>query len=163
PSPHTSRVSELDIDHPHCTNAGLKALADSSCWPNLKRLGLTDGTWGGKYTHTGVLRVLNSKRLPKLCELNLSGTQPPGFEKAAFYQNEGLQRLQLLWRGRDVAMKHFAACRHFTNLEEFSVADGTFTDADARTLLDNLAFAKLRKLTLYNVNYRSAKLPKATE
>ena len=151
-SPHTVRLSALGIDHPHCSNTGLKALAQSTCLPNLRRFDLTDGLWGGKYNHAGVLQILNSDRLARLCELNLDGNQPSGFEDAPFFRDEGLTRLCVLWYHSRTEMRHLVACTHLTNLEELLIGDSHVTDADVRTLLDNPTFAKLKKLALNSLN-----------
>lgn len=162
-SPHASRISVLDIDHPHCTDSGLEALAVSTCWPNLQRLGLSDGHRGGRYTHAGVLAVLNSPHFPHLGELNLSGTQPDAFENAAFYDNEGLRRLRQLWRGPDVRMRDFASCAHFTALEEVFAAEISLDDETAEILLANPAFVRLQKVTFYAINPRLRPLSPAVE
>jgi uncharacterized protein (TIGR02996 family) len=162
-SPHTARISQLEIDHPHCTNAGLFALAESACWPNLRRLGLTDGQWGGRYTYEGIHAVLNSPHLPHLCELNLTGTQQKEVECPAFYQNEGWRRVRVLWRGPDVRIRDLAASPYFTALEEVHVNQATLTDDAVETLLANPAFAKLRKLTLSHINARTRPLSAAVE
>lgn len=162
-SPHTARISDLEIDQPHFGDRALSTLAKSSCWPNLRRVGLTGGDLGGGYSHHGILGLLNSENLPRLSELNLSGSQPGGFETAAFYADPSLRRLRVLWRGADVAMRHFAACPHFVNLEELSLTEVQFPDVIARAMLDNPAFAKLRKLTLYNINARTLPLSSEVE
>ena len=73
----------------------------STRWSNLRRFGLTEGSWGGGYTYRGVLDLLNSDRFPRLSELNLSGTQPSNFEHASFYADPGLRRLRILSRRSD--------------------------------------------------------------
>ena len=160
-SAHTSRIASLEIERPHVGDASLAVLGKSPCWPNLRRLGLNGNAWNGRYTHQGVLEVLNSDRFPRLTELDLTGHQPQGFENPAFYQNTGLQRLRVLWRGEGTSMRELTACPHFTNLEEFGLWDGQVTDANAEVLLTNPAFSQLRKLTLHNLNPGSRR-PTAT-
>ena len=69
-----------------------------------------------------------------------------------FWTYKSLSRLRVLHVGFDNDMKALAKCPHLTNLEELYVEDSTMTDADARVLADNPVFARLKLLSLTDMN-----------
>jgi uncharacterized protein (TIGR02996 family) len=151
-SPHLERLTRLTIDKPRCTDAGLKVFARSKGFPNLRALGLPAGLWRGDFSSLGVRQVLDSDRFPRLDELDLSGAQAHSVTHRSLWTYKSLSRLRVLHLGFDNDMKALAKCPHLTNLEELHVSESTMTDADARTLADNPAFARLKVLELTELN-----------
>jgi uncharacterized protein (TIGR02996 family) len=162
-SPHTFRLSRLEIHRPTCTDAGLEALADSKGFANLRALALTDGLWAGRFTHKGLLRILNSKRLPKLDELDLSkgqeiliGRDRVGWDR--FFANRGLSRLHVLRVGWGVDLESVIACQRLTNLEELHISEENMLDHEALVLAENPALPRVRKVVLADMNPNAPRL-----
>ena len=153
-SPHTERLSRILIGKPRCSDAGLKAFANSKSYPNLRSFGLYEGLWGGKFTAAGVRQVLESEHFPRLEELDLSGPQRSSVPQRTFFSCKALSRLRVLRLGFGTDMKALARCPHLTNLEEVHVKDSRLTDADARALADNPAFGRVKTIELSDLNSR---------
>jgi uncharacterized protein (TIGR02996 family) len=162
-SPHLERLSHLVIGKPRCSDAGLKALAKSKGFPNLRTLGLQDGLWRGAFSAAGVRQILDSDRFPKLNELDLSGAHSHAVTHRALFTYPSLSRLRVFLVGFDTDMQALAKCPHLTNLEELHVADSTLTDADAHVLADNPAFARLKVIALTDMNTYAPPLGAAAE
>lgn len=162
-SPHTAQWRRLEIDKPRCTDAGLKALARSDGFPNLQALELRDGLWRGDFSAAGVRLILDSPKFPKLDELGLTGAQGHKVHHRTFWTYQNLSRLRVLWMGSNNDVKALAKCPHLTKLEELHVADSSLDEADARVLLDNPAFARLKVLSLTGMNSHRRSLGAATE
>lgn len=162
-SPHTARLSRLEIHNPYCSDAGLAALAGSTCYPNLRAISLNDGLRGGRYSHAGLLGLLNSSRLPKLDELDLTGAQPVNINERHLFAGRGLSRLRVLCTGDFTNLKYVAGCKHLTSLEQLHVSESNLTDKDAQTLADNPKFARLKMVVLTQMNPDIPPLGKTAE
>ncbi|WP_439631823.1 TIGR02996 domain-containing protein [Gemmata sp.] len=149
-SPCGARLSRVLVTDLRCTNAGLAALAKSAAFPNLRTVGLRAGSPRVAYTHRGVLRVLESARFPRLESLDLLDRLPAGFDQPAFYNEPVLSRVRVLWAPSGGDTSALCRCRRLTNLESLRISSSTVTDDDARALLDNPAFARLKVLELWN-------------
>ena len=157
-SPHTSRWSRFEFSHPHCSDAGMEALADSRSFPNLRGFALNGGVYGARFSTRGILSILNSERLPKLDRLEVTGALPGSYKIGELFLDPALERLRVLCQGSLTNLSELVSCPHLTNLETLVVIDSVITDANIQTFLDNPAFAKLRSLTLYNINDHHAPL-----
>lgn len=162
-SPHAARWRSLDIDKPRCSDAGLKALANSDGFPDLRAFELEDGLWRGKFSAAGVRQILDSPKFPKLDELGLTGAHKHAVTHSTLWTYRSLSRLRVLRLGSNNDMKGLAKCPHLTNLEELHVAGSTLDDVTARVLLDNPAFARLKVLELRDMNPYHARLDDEVE
>ena len=111
-----------------------------------------------------MLDLLNSDLLPRLSELNLSGTQPSKFEHASFYADPGLRRL------RSTAARVGRSDVPFRCLPALREPGGTLAvrvqipDTAVLASLDNPAFEKLRKAaTLWRFTARTLSLSAEVE
>lgn len=147
-SPHLRRLSALGLEKLRCTDAGLKALAQTNALPRLRRLALLAPVHGGRFTAPGVLALLTSEHFT-LRELHLTTAFRVQLAALAAGPAAGLSRLHKLSLrlGRDFAP--IASCPHLTELRELHVDayDRAFSDDSIAALLDNPALAKLRRFT----------------
>jgi len=152
-SPHTDHLTALTLEKLRCSDAGLKALAKSPHFPALRRLQLLQPVRGGEFTAAGVRTLLASDKLPRLDMFSLTGTWHA--KMPAFCAEPALARLKSLHL--QLVLEPPAPvfrCPHLTNLEELQIecigSGGEVTEADIRALLDNPAFAKLRRFAVSN-------------
>jgi uncharacterized protein (TIGR02996 family) len=162
-SPYLERLSQLVIDKPRCSDAGLKALAKSKGLPNLRVFGLWDGLWRSSFTADGVRVILDSDRFPKLDELDLSHAHTHRVTDRALFTYTSLSRLRVLKLGFDTNTTALAKCPHLTNLEELHVAESDFDDDAAHALADNAALAHVKVITLTDLNANCSPLGAAAE
>ncbi len=146
--PHLANLSRLVIEKAHCTDEGLAAVADSAGLPRLRAFGLRDAG----YTTTGLLRVLNSDRLPLLDELDLDGPKANTVSYEAVLADPGVSRLKRWRSGTWTPLRAFARCPNLTALEKLVVYDSVMTDADAEALAGNPALRALRVVFLWDLN-----------
>ncbi len=163
-SPHTFRLSRFLLTDLRCTDAGLGVFAKSKGFGNLRTLGLRCHSVEAKYTHKGILRILESSNFPRLDSLDiLDDVPPPGFRQSEFYGDPTLSRLRVFWSPAMSDARLICGCRHFTQLEELRISSSHITDTHARTLLNNPALANLKKFEINNCNSRQPKLSPAVE
>jgi uncharacterized protein (TIGR02996 family) len=150
---HGSRLTRLLVTDLSCTNIGLRELARSTAFPNLRELGLRAFSTKTEYTHTGILRFLDSEQFPKLEALDLLDALPSGFQETAFYKQPALSRLRHYWASAGCNVRKIAECPHFTRLEWLRIHETDIEEADVLALLDNPALAKLKKLGFARVSF----------
>jgi len=148
---HGSRLSRLLLSELSCTNVGLRALAKSTAFPNLRELGLRASSQRTEYTHTGIIRILESERFPKLDSLDLLDALPGGFQETALYMHAGLSRLRKYWPPSGSNVGKLARCPHFTRLESLRICETRISDDDVLALLDSPVLAKLKTLSFSDV------------
>lgn|GEM_PF-6423014 len=82
-----AHLRDIELTEVKVTDAGLEAFARDSRTTKLRTFGCTVAgtmkTLKGKYTAAGLLAILESKRFPRLCELDLDTEQPAKFDWAA--------------------------------------------------------------------------------
>ncbi len=167
-SPHLGVLSRLELTHLRCTDAAFTALAKSSALPRLRALEVRDGLWGGKYTDKGVLRILNSERLPMLEELCLKDTPPAGQRTEHIARDPGIARLKRLilvgGMAEPAAIAALAGNPHAAGLEMLDLHDNDIDEAAALALAGSSHLIGLKRLDLTGMNNRGRRrLPASAE
>lgn len=161
---HLSHISLAEVP---ATDAGFKAFAAGSRAVKLRTFGCTvDGpmkTLRGKYTAAGVLAVLESKRFPRLCELELGREQPAKFDWAALLASPALKKLRKLTINGKASLAALVSCPHFTALEWLAVQSAVATDADVEALLASKVLKKLTTVFLHTANAHRPRLSSAVQ
>jgi uncharacterized protein (TIGR02996 family) len=163
-SPHTSRLTTLNLEKMLATDTGLKALAKSPGFAGLRKLRILQPVRGGeKITAKGIRALIASDTLPRLDTFTLTSTWH--VKMPAFCNEPALARLKrLTFAYLSESSAPLCLCPHLTGLEELTlhfVGEGTLTESDIRALLDNPALANLKRLTLggwYNDHHPGEKL-----
>ncbi|MBA4189077.1 MAG: hypothetical protein C0467_13850 [Planctomycetaceae bacterium] len=148
---HGSQLSRLLLSELSCTNVGLRALAKSAAFPNLRELGLRASSRRTEYTHTGMIRILESEHFPELDSLDMLDGLPGGFQETPLYKHAGLSRLRKFWPPSGSSVGKIARCPHFTRLESLRICETRISDDDVLALLDNPSLAKLKALSFASV------------
>jgi uncharacterized protein (TIGR02996 family) len=166
-SEQMAHLSEIQLDEVKVTDAGLEAFARDSRTTKLRRFGCTVAgtlkTLKGKYTAAGLLAVLESKRFPRLCELDLGTEQPAKFDWAALLASLSLKKLRKLTLGGKAPFAALVACPHFTAPESLTVYNAFVTDADVEALLASKALKKLTALKFHGANWGRPRLSPAVQ
>lgn len=162
-----AHLSEIDLSEVTATDAGLEAFARDSRTTKLRTFGCTVAgtmkTLKGKYTAAGLLAVLESKRFPRLCELDLGTEQPAKFDWAALFASPALKKFRTLTLGGKAPFAALAACPHFTALEALTVYNAFITDADVEALLASKVLKKLTALKFHGANWGRPRLSPAMQ
>jgi uncharacterized protein (TIGR02996 family) len=158
-SPHTSRLTSLNLRYLAATDTGLKALAKSPRFAGLRRLRLLSPLRGGEgITAKGIRALIASDKFPQLDTFVLTGMSQfkSHVKMPALCAEPALSRLKslYLYLVQESPTPVFR-CPYLTNLEELQIhCEGNtgeeVTEADIDALLANPAFAKLRRFAVDN-------------
>lgn len=166
-SDQMAHLNNIHLSEVSSTDAGLEAFARDSRTTNLRRFGCTVAgtlkTLKGKYTAAGLLAVLESKRFPRLCELDLGTEQPTKFDWAALFASQALTKFRKLTLGGKAPFAALAACPYLTALESLTVYNAFITDADIEALLASKALKKLTGLIFHGANWGRPRLSPAVQ
>jgi uncharacterized protein (TIGR02996 family) len=146
-SPHTGGLTALTLEKLLASDAGLKALARSPNFAALRKLRLLAPVHGGPgISAAGIRALIASDKLPRLDTFALTAAFRVGLE--SFCNEPALSRLKSLYVRAGRPFAALCRCRHLTGLDELLIDSysGGMLDVDAFELLDNPAFAKLRRL-----------------
>jgi uncharacterized protein (TIGR02996 family) len=157
-SRHFARLGTFGLDGVKLTDRGLLAFADAGTMPNLRRVQLRSGG-KAKYTAAGILAVVGSERLPRLCELDLDCDQPKSLDYKALFADARLGRLKGLQLGWKSDVGTAVRSPHLTGLEDLSANEITLTVEDIDALLANPALKNLKRLALDGVGSRLPPAP----
>jgi uncharacterized protein (TIGR02996 family) len=151
-SPHTGSLTALTLEKILATDAGLKALAKSPRFAGLRKLRLLAPVRGGPgITAKGIRALLASDQFPRLDTFAL--VCAANVKTSALCAEPALARLKRLYLcSQEEPAAPVCHCPYLTSLEELQIeccSDGV-SDREALALLDNPAFAKLRRLVIVN-------------
>jgi uncharacterized protein (TIGR02996 family) len=162
-----AHLRDIELTEVKVTDAGLEAFARDSRTTKLRTFGCTVAgtmkTLKGKYTAAGLLAILESKRFPRLCELDLDTEQPAKFDWAALLASPALKRFRKFTLGGKAPFAAVATCPHFTALESLTVYNAFITDADIEALLASKALKKLTALQFHGANWGRPRLTPAVQ
>ena len=146
-SPHTGGLTALTLEKLLATDTGLKALARSPNIAGLRKLRLLAPVNGGTgISAAGIRALIASEQFPRLDTFALTAAYRVALD--SFCAEPALSRLRSLHICAGRPFTPISRCRHLTGLEELSIDSYSvgMIDADAFELLDNPAFARLRRL-----------------
>jgi hypothetical protein len=161
-SPHLGLLSVLDLEGVACTDAGLRALAESRGLPSLRELSLRACDEDATYTTHGLLRVLNSDNFPALRALRLADDLPRSFNLLELLRDQALGRLTKLKLfgvanfGTIVALASNPAT---AGLREVYLDGGQIDDATVHFLVESAHLGGLTLLRMRWMNDRGSRLP----
>jgi uncharacterized protein (TIGR02996 family) len=160
-SPHLGLLSVLDLEGVSCTDAGLRALAESRGLPSLRELSLRACDEDAAFTTFGLLRILNSDNLPALRALKLADDLPRSFNLFDLLRDQAIGRLTKL---KLFSVANFSTTMALANnpaasgLRELHVAYGQIDDAGAHFLVESQHLGGLTVLRMKNMNEGSRRL-----
>src|SRR5262249_21937364 len=157
---------KLDLAHLCCTDAGLRALAESRGLANLRELSLRQCDAEATFTTRGMLRVLNSDRLPALHALKLADGLPRSFNLSDLLRDKGIARLTkltLFGEGTSPVIAAIARNPAASGLREVYLDGGEIDRAAAHYLTESPHLGGLTLLRMRRMNNGGRRLPPEDE
>src|SRR5262245_56433236 len=136
-SPHVGHLSGLTLNDPKCTDTGLRSVAESAALPNLQRLTLKSLSSPGRFTNAGLRALLNSARLPRFDEWDVTGDLSARVTLQTLLSDPAAARLRRLGLGSADALAVVARTTHLTALESLWISGchAVVTDREANEFL----------------------------